>query len=157
MHVRMLVSEALAEELMLHPQNCKPDISIENYVLQWSSDSAGIPRSEEANLRAFVRELATHISTAIFEASNEMHKGISRYTQSERDSRKIEESLKPCICLSKRTGTAAYLAVMDRDGRTVISLMQKPVAPEPLKSASKMPYVLFELGELVFDRRPRRK
>lgn len=155
----MLISDGLANELVAcTEQNFKPRIAIDNYVLYWGSDSSGIPRSEESNLRAFVRDLAAHISSSLFGASGDFHNGLSNRANP-RAVRQIEESLRPRICMSRKTKATTYLAEMDPDGKTTISMTRRLVAP-PAKltgeQARRLPSLQWELGELVFERQPRK-
>ena len=124
----------------------KPSITIGNYYLKWDNSSYGIAHKEVAELKGILSDLLPYISSAIFEAAQELHVVIEE--KAAHKARSIEELFSPQLLLVRRKGDVSYILRMKRDGSMLIDRSEKIVLND-----KRQVCITWCLGELLFDRR----
>ena len=156
----MQISDSLAREILdLTKENSKPRIEVGNYLLIWDGSSMGIPPQDENNLRGFVKDLVPHISSTFYSASIEFHKSLKQHAKNPNELRYLQDAFHPQVILSKSIKSATYSALIDFNGRTLITRTEEMVMPQSLKSTKNFKVgsmaIESELGELVYNRQGR--
>lgn len=124
----------------------KPDIVAGSYYLKWDDSSYGISHREAAELRRLLHDLLPNISSAIYEAAEEIHSTIKENATAA-EVRQMQ-AFSPELLLTRRRGDITYMLQMKRDGSTLLRRSEKIIAD----SKKTQLVVSWTLGELLFNR-----
>lgn len=137
----------------------KPNVQVGNYYFEWSKDSYGVPRREESNLKAFIRDVLPYIES-LYPMVNGLEQTISNARKPKQHQNK--RSFSPRLHLSYANKNYRYDLLMSwDDGSTLISrteeinFVDNVTLSNNSDSHARMG-ITWTLGELMFDRHKRR-